>query len=352
MSNHPRKAMAIEANGVIGGGRAGDRRPVGRRAWGLLLALAAAGCGDKEVTIDKPDSLPALQQKQDFTAEYVGRKSDVIEEVSGNAFVYDVVDIDVAVGIPVIGGNPATKKNYWAFGFEKKRDGTLLLVGPDPANPDDPVRPFHGKPRGAGDSKDWDEIVAGSYHCSPTAAAMVLAYWAAEKGKPALVPAGGNAALLRGLAEALDTNDQNATKNHGDLHVHWGTFGRDQIAGVAEYARANGGYAFTLTERAFAFDRYKTSIGASEPVIIAFRNPGSKIGHVVVGYGYKGTKLLYKDPADGRKGEVESASVTTTRDVNGALARAYGQFPPLPIVPSAASGTWVDALMFEQAPSP
>lgn len=318
----------------------------------LLGLIVLVGC---ETTIKNPNSLPSLIQKQDFTADYQGRATDVVDPGPPQyIFTYDELDMDHAVGVAFIGG---VFQQYYAFAFEFLPGTTTRLLG-DPVVPDDP-RPFHGLPGGTGDSVDWDEIVQGDYHCSPTAAAMVLSYWAKEKGKGTLLqglPAGatGQVGLIKRLAEYLDTNDQNTVMNVGDNMGHFGTFGIDQTTGISAYASANGGYSFTVTPRAFNFASYKNNINNNRPVIITFRNPGTKMGHVVVGYGYDGNNILYKDPADGSSNTVPSHRVRSASDVNGALSRSYGQLIPLPIEPSKASGEWIDAMeiTIDEAVSP
>lgn len=315
----------------------------------VLLAcsvLMMAGRCDKIVTIKNPDSLPALKQKQDFTADYTGRDTDIQQGTPPRKVPYDRLDTDIAVGLPKVGG---VRLKYWAFGFERRPDGTVNLEAPDPNNPDDPLRAFHGKPGGAGDSLDWDKIVKGNYHCSPTTGAMVLIYWAKEKAKPNLLqglPAGaaGEVMLISKLAQAFDTNDQNTAKNKDDHHGFFGTWGADTQAGITEYGTSVG-VPLTVEVRAFDFAKYKTAIDKDQPVILVFRNPGSKIGHVVVGYGYKGDKVLFKDPWDGSSSEVDSTRVVSTQDISGAMQRRYGQLtPPLPIEPSSASSSWIDVV--------
>jgi len=310
-----------------------------------LPALFILGC-DNRVTIKNPDSLPALKQQQDFSADYAGRNTDVMQGTPPKSVPYDKLDADVAVGLPMVGG---VKQKYWAFGFASLPNGDKNIVEPDPSNPDDPVRAFHGKPKGAGDSSDWDAIVNGREHCAPTTAAMVLTYWAKEKGKTKLLNglAGGAAGqhqLISKLAEADDTNDQNPSKNSNDNHGHFATFGKDARSGISEFA-SSAGETLTSSVEAFDFDKYKASIKRDEPVILFFRNPGKKIGHVVVGYGYKGSKILFKDPSDGTEREGDSTSVVSSTNVAGAMARAYGQLaPPLPIQPSLASDRWTDVV--------
>lgn len=311
----------------------------------VLVVMCSGFVSGCKKTIQNPNSLPAMHQKHDFTDVYRGRDTDV--ELAGpppTRIKYDQLDDDQAVGVAMRGG---VFLNHYAYGFERDPVTGDRQLG-EPADPDDP-RPFHGLPGHTGDSKDWDTITDGSNHCSPTVAAMVLSYWAAEKGKAGLVGglpggAGAEVELIKRLAEYLDTNDQNPGMNNGDKLGHYGTFANDQIAGIPAYARANGGYNFTVTPHPFDFDQYKQTIKNSNPVIISFRNPGSKIGHVVVGYGYRGSKVLYKDPWDGASKEIPAANITSTRDVAGALARSYGQLIPLPITPSLASRPWIDAL--------
>ena len=79
------------------------------------------------------------------------------------------------------------------------------------------------------------------------------------------------------------------------------------------------------------------------PVLLFFRNPRTKMGHVVVGYGYRDDIVLYKDPLDGGSHEKESGTMTSATDVAGSLGRSYGQIP-LPIGPSQASGEWADVI--------
>ncbi len=312
-----------------------------------LFTLLPSGCKKaRPVTIRNHASLPALQQRQDFSADYNGRASDVMQQVMPPvAIPYDRLDTDVAVGLPMVGGVRGT---YWAYGFQNV-GGNPNIVEPDPNDPNDPTRPFHGKPGGSGDTSDWDDIAMGNMHCAPTCAAMVLSYWAAEKGKPNLIqglPAGaaGSKRLISLLAEAQDTNDQNAAVANGDNHGYFGTFGDRGQAGIASYAQSVG-YNLVMSREPFDFDKYKQSIGRDEPVIISFRNPGEKIGHVVVGYGYKGDTILYKDPWDGAVGEKPKAHAVAATTVASSGGRTYGQAtPPLPMVPSRADQDWIDVI--------
>jgi hypothetical protein len=227
-------------------------------------------------------------------------------------------------------------------------DTNRQQLGDHQAPPGDP-RPFKGLPSGPGNQRDWEYIVQGNYHCSPTVATMILTYWAKEHGKQNLMQgitdnAAGYVEMIKRLAELLDTNDQNPSQNHNDHLGHIGTFGNDQIAGIREYAQANGGYNLRVTPLDFVMDAYRREINAHRPVIIHFGNPGKKVGHVVVGYGYRGDTVLYKDPWDGSLGEKAANQIQRIRTVQEGMGKLYG-IVPLPVDPAFVSQAWTDAFI-------
>jgi len=314
----------------------------------IVSLLVLPACATK--TITNPESLPALHQRQDFEAEYRGRATDIIIPGSAppRAFNYEELEgvQDVALGdVLQPDGTPAC---WTAFGFKFHPVTNAQQLGDHTAPPGQP-RPFEGSAGNPGQRRDWEAVIQGRYHCSPTVAAMVLTYWAREKGKPNLLQgltndAAGQVGLIKRLAEVVDTNDQNLSKNQGNHLGQIGTFGRDQISGIREYATANGGYNLVVTPVDFDFDAYKREIDASRPVIIHFGNPGRKVGHVVVGYGYRRDDVLYKDPATGAIGEKPAAQISRIRTLQEGLDRLYGAVP-LPVEPAVASQLWIGAFM-------
>lgn len=315
----------------------------------LLGTIPIAACNT--TTVRNADNLPALRQQViDLEAVYRGRATNIVIPQSNppRSFNYEELDgnSDVAFG-DVLDAN-GRPQCWTAFGFKINPDTNQQQLGDHQAPPGNP-RPFKGLPSGPGNQRDWEYIIQGKYHCSPTVATMILIYWAKEHGKQNLMQgitddAAGHVEMIKRLAEVLDTNDQNPSKNSNDHLGHIGTFGTDQIAGIREYAQANGGYNLRVEMRDFSMAVYKREIDAHRPVIIHFGNPGKKVGHVVVGYGYRGNTVLYKNPWDGSLEEKAANQIRQIRTVQEGMGKLYG-IVPLPLDPAFASEPWVDVFM-------
>jgi hypothetical protein len=156
---------------------------------------------------------------------------------------------------------------------------------------------------------DLADINGGAFHCSPTSAAMIMQYWAARMNMPALGQGNQETVVqyIDAIANAMDTNDQNANVNNNDQSGHFGTLVANISDGMNAFAgaRVNGIQMRAAAPAAFDANTYRRLIDNNQPVLVSFREQGTLLGHSVVGIGYATngnaagplTGLFIRDPA-------------------------------------------------------
>lgn len=153
---------------------------------------------------------------------------------------------------------------------------------------------------------DFEQIVNGSYHCSPASFAMLLS-WHTNSGRLKKLGNPTEFDYIQTLAFAADTNDLNPDLNSGANKVgHFGTISKDIVAAVKEYFRVYDvpksaskpkiGIWVSVGPNDFE-GSFKNAIDHGKPLVIHYKpKEDSTIGHAIVGVGYNDKEFIIVDP--------------------------------------------------------
>ena len=219
--------------------------------------------------VDRSNSLPRWSQHQNFAPMYQVRPTDILD-----------------------GGTPVAYQNLPPV--------ENLIVNPDSPDewyvepqpwPEPDMRDFA--------NSDLDDIQSGDFHCSPTAAAMVIQYWATVRGFSAVgKPAGYPVAnYIFDISWHMDTNDVNPYIRSGDEKGHFATFLDRVNLGMKSYVGVRtSSYIVTSTTVGWNEAVYENEIENNRPVIINLHSTLTNMGHSVVGIGFDTDNIYIVDP--------------------------------------------------------
>ncbi|MFZ4507149.1 MAG: C39 family peptidase [Fimbriimonas sp.] len=151
---------------------------------------------------------------------------------------------------------------------------------------------------------DVAEIEAGSYHCAPAAAAMMLQYYGEDLGFDKLkIGTTATKAYIHGISIKMDTNGIAAAPPLGDTdprktQAFLGTRTALVVGAIKSVMKeAKATYGGSGEFKAFDLAAYKKAIDADRPVYLSMRKENQALSHAVVGIGYtEDDKIIVRDP--------------------------------------------------------